>query len=329
MRDLEILASVDGDVEFDIQKTILKKKEKRTGRYYIEYDKLTNNVIKVSPNFLQASDIRKDVFVKDEDDLIANIFYRKVPLHKLRVKYNKKLNKKILYLHAWERRNEFDYVLNSRNNSNHFIHVYCDLISKKISANFISDNFKELYTEDVISEQNLSTTPKNLDIYCLNVHERSRLYDKLSLNLSSLFLDHELTFNCHWLPHTADLFQNFGFLHYNYDFNISVSTEPVLIPIKTVDYKPAILYKQENDEVTIQSAIHDKNNFKLGDKILFYIFSYYDPTLILDTLELDSTMLNNYNQFKHRLNCNKEIKMLSNYSHLHVEKINDNSHYKF
>ena len=36
------------DDEFDIQKTILKKKKVKSGKFYVEYDKLTYQVLSLS-----------------------------------------------------------------------------------------------------------------------------------------------------------------------------------------------------------------------------------------------------------------------------------------
>lgn len=327
MQNNDLLDLIDEE-EFDVQKTILRKKEKRKHQFYIEYDRLTNSIIKISPNVIYPSDIRKDILIKEEDKLITDIFLRRVPVNRLRIKYNRKSNQKILYLQNNFIKNEFNYVLNN-SNAHEFIYLHCDLTGKKININFISDNFKNLYSDDILSEQNLAETPQYLNLFCINKFEKSYLYDRLKINMEDLFRDMELSYRCNWLPDSEKEFKNLGFLHYNYDFNISAGTDPLLVPIEKYDHKPNIIYKQEQDKIIIQSMIVNINNFRLDNTIKFYFFDYYDPTTVLGSLELDSTILNNYGQYQYNLFDSRLVKILSNYSHLHIEKIYDNSYYKF
>jgi hypothetical protein len=154
---------VNNDIEFDIQKTILKKKKIKSRKFYVEYDKLTYQVVGIAPYDNTVSNIRHANLELDENELLQEIFYKKIPLHKLRIRYDAESNTKVLYQHREHKKWEFDYVY-GENNTNNFIHLHCDFVTKKINANFIYENFKQEYTKERTTEFQLSSMPDQMEV---------------------------------------------------------------------------------------------------------------------------------------------------------------------
>jgi hypothetical protein len=316
------------DDEFDIQKTILKKKKVKNSKFYVEYDKLTYQVLSVSPYIVPNEDPRRITLELEENDLIKEIFYNKSPLYKLRIRYDHESGTRILYKHREHKRWEFDYVY-GENDVNNFIHLHCDLISKKINANFIYDNFKQEYTKEHTTEFQLANMPDQMEIFCIDKEEPSKLYDKLTLNIKELFSNHEQTFSCKWLPNEHIEFDSLGFLHYNHNFKISIDKEPYFVPIATVGLKPTLVYKQTGNKLQIQSVMAETQNFNLDKEITFYVFSSTDPSQILDSITLNTHELDDFKLVELKLKSKTPVKIISNYHHLHIEDANVSTYYKF
>lgn len=316
------------DSEFDIQKTILKKKEHKNGKFYVEYDKLTNRVFSVTPTHTQITEFRRGQLEVDENTLIRDIFNNKIPLHTLRVKYDIESNTRILYRQTHYRKSEFDYVTVDKNKK-HFINLQCDPVAKRIVIAFDDIYFKNQLATERVNETLLKELPEHISLYCIDKHEPSRLYDTLLIDLKKLFTEHEQKFWCSWLPDEKSLLSNIDFLHYNHGLNITIIDDVIEEPIAVSHTKPSILYKQVKNKLQIQSVMEESKNFYLDDNITFYLFDANNPDKILDTISLNSSELDNFNLLELKLKTTKSIKMISNYSHLHIEEANDSTYYKF
>jgi hypothetical protein len=317
------------DVEFDIQKTILKKKKVKNRKFYVEYDKLTYQVLGIAPYEVKLDNPRRANLELDENDLLHEIFYSKVPLHKLKIRYDADTDTKILYKHREQKRWEFDYVY-GENDSKNFIHLHCDFVTKKINANFIYENFKQEYTKEKTTEYHLAMMPESMEVYCIDKQEPSRLYDKLTLNIRDLFYNQDQIFSCKWLPDDPSLLDNLSFLHYNHSFKISVDKDPYYVPVaSSTKFKPTLVYKQIGNKLQIQSVMSETKNFNLDNEITFYMYSSNDPSQILDTVTLNTNTLDNFNLVELKLKSNKPVKVISNYYHLHIEDANVSTYYKF
>lgn len=319
----------ENDVEFDIQKTILKKKENKNSRFYVEYDRLTNQVFGITPNRSKPDNIRNALLEVEENDLIRAIFNNKVALHKLRVRYDYTSNTRVLYRQRELSRYEFDYIRSDRDGENNFIHFHCDVVSKKINVNFIENIFLTEFTKERINEITLSELPLELPVYCIDRHEPSRLFGTIRVDFKKLFSGAEQRFNCIWLPDDPALLDSIDFLHYNHNIKISVDKDPLYVPIAKEKYKPAILYKQVKNKIQIQSVINEAKNFHLDSAITFYLFDAADPGEILDTITLNSSELDNFNLLEFKIRTTRKVKMISNYSHLHIEDANVSTYYQF
>ena len=111
----------ENDFEFDIQKTILKKKENKNSIFYVEYDRLTNQVFGITPDKFKPENIRHAILEVQENDLIRAIFNNKIALHKLKVKYNHANNTRTLYRQREISRYEFDFIRGSKDGDDNFI----------------------------------------------------------------------------------------------------------------------------------------------------------------------------------------------------------------
>ncbi len=319
----------ENDIEFDIQKTILKKKENRNSLFYVEYDRLTNQVYSINPDKISIADARRALLELEENNQIRSIFENKESLHNFRVRYDSSTSRRILYKQKNHVRYEFDYVRSSNSSENNFVHLHCDVVTKKINVNFIENVFLDEFTKEQVSEITLSELPDSLSVYAIDKFEPSKLYGTIGINLKKLFHGYEQRFDCFWLPDDRKVLDTLDFLHYNHHINIHVDTEPFYSPVAKENYKPAILYKQQGNKLLIQSMISEAKNFYLDSYITFYVFDAADPGQILDAITVNSSMLDNFNLLDLKIKTTKKIKMISNYSHLHFEDANVSSYYQF
>jgi hypothetical protein len=319
----------ENDIEFDIQKTILKKKQNKNSKFYVEYDRLTNQVVGVTPDKITPGNVRHTLLEVDESKLIKSIFENRIPLHKLKVRYDYATDTRTLFLQRELSRYEFDYIRSAKPGEDNFIHLHCDVVAKKINVNFIENIFMHEFTKERISEITLSELPKDLSVYCIDRYEPSRLFDTININFKKLFSGYEQRFSCVWLPDDAANLNQFDFVHYNHNVRLSVDKEPFYIPIGKVSYKPTIIYKQSRNKLQIQSAISESKNFHLDSEITFYLFDPAEPSVILDTITVNSSDLDNFNMLEFKIKTTKKVKMISNYSHLYIEDSNVSSYYQF
>lgn len=316
------------DNEFDIQKTILRKKQTKKEIFYVEFNKFTFQVISVSPIKTSTINYNHHIVEFPKSDIIIDIFNNKINLNNLIVTRDYQSNQFVLskinqkYKPKWE----FDYIKAS-NTSNNFIQLNCDTINKKIIAGFDCDNFINSFSTGLINEEILSSLPTNLKIFVIDKHEPSNLFGMLNLNMKKLFLYHENNFKCTWLPDDPNKIDNLEFLHYNHDIMISHVTT-VSDNLCSSPIKPMIVYNQHKNKIKIQSIMSDVNNFKLDDKITFYLYRRDDPGQIIDSISLNTIELNNYSLLEFKLSTKEPIKMTTNYGHLFVEDVNVSTYYK-
>ena len=316
------------DNEFDIQKTILKKKSVKSSKFFVEYDKLTNQVLKITPEHIEATNPRCDILVVEENDLIKEIFANKISLHKLKIRYDYETNTRFIVKHYQKNYKEFDYI-KSNNDPENFIHLYCDFVSKRVVANFIDHNFMRDFTKERTTELQLANMPEWLNVYCIHKHDPSILFGTININLKRLFIDQEQSYQCSWLPDDITYFEDLTFLHYNHDIKITVDKEPIYVPVAAVPYKPTIVYKQSSGTLQLQSIMEEVRNFRLDNDITFYLYDANDPSIILDTVSLNTEALNNFSMIELKLKTEQPVKVISNYSHLHIEDANVSTYYKF
>ena len=318
---------VDEDGEFDIQHSVLKKRTTNNEYIvYVEYDKLTHGVISVSPNLLAESTRRSSVVQIAQSELTKKVFDSKISLSKLMIKKNQSSGKLELIQYKQRKKTEFDFVF-ATSNEHSYIHLNCNVVSKQIVISFDDTVFKQNFSTEKLTENDLEELPDYIEIYCIDKTERSRLFGKFSVSTKELFEKYELSFACLWLPDTDDQLKNIGFLYYNDNQIISMGNQTKIKVENNLEFKPNLLYKQHGNVLKLQSTMHDINSFRLGEEIILYLYQKYDPTKMLDTIKLNSNQLNNYNQFEIKLRSSKKIKLLCNYQYLYTKEENVNSYY--
>lgn len=315
--------------EFDIQPSVLKKRNtSHDQQVYIEYDRLTYNIVTISPKEIEPSKRRNLITKVDASNLTTRVFENKLSLSKLKVKKNADTGLLELLQHKQRYKSEFDFVFASTVEYS-YIHLVCDVISKNIHITFDSDIFKLHMASEKITEKDLEELPSYIEIYCIDKTERSRLFGKFAVSTKELFENYEVTYKCPWLPDSVDKLKNIGFLYYNDNQIISVGHDLAKNSIQTnnLELKPNLLYKQQGNVLYLQSTVQDISSYRVSDNIVLFLYQKYDPTNMLGSITLNSEQLNNYNQFEVKLNTEKEVKLLCNYLHLHTKEENASTYY--
>lgn len=316
------------DEEFDIQLSVLKRRTlKNEQAVYVEYDRLTYALVLVSPVIVEPSARRNLVTSITPSTLTDRLFSNKLPLSKLKIKKNIETDSMELLLNTRRHKGEFDFVFATTQDQS-YINLHCDVVAKKIHVNFSYIIFKTDMSSEKIVEKDLEDLPDYIEIYCMDKNERSRLYGTFTINTKELFQEHTISYKCPWLPDDNDQLNRVGFVYYNDNQIISVGHEIISDPqIIEQKFKPNLLYKQEGNVLKLQSTMQDIRSFRLNDKIILYFYQKYDPTMMLGSITLNSSELNNYNQFNITLSNEKEVNLVSNYFHLHAEEDNANTYY--
>ena len=325
MKYTDLIDEFDDVEEFDIQKTVLKKRDNvKNQRVYVEYDRLTYSIVSISPIKIETSIKRNRIEIIDPSLLTAKIFDNKIPLSKILIKKNKNTSKFELHQSNQIYKGEFDFKFATTKEQSYF-HINCDVISKNIEVLFDYEMFKMHFGEERIIEKDLADFPDCIEIYCIDKNERSRLYDKITVNTLDLFQTYSMRYQAPWLPNTEEEMEKISFVYYN--DNQIISTGKISKKTKNnLTYKPNILYNQEGNVLKLQSTMQNVTSFKLKEDITLYPYSEYDPTKILGSIKLSSDQFNNYNYLEVKLSTTKKVKITSDCFHLHIEESNDSAY---
>ena len=309
----------DLEEEFDIQKTVLKKRDGvKDQQVYVEYDQLTYSIISISPIKIETPIKRNRIEIVDPSQLTARIFDNKIPLSKIVIKKNKDTRKFELHQSKQVYKGEFDFKFATTKEQSYF-HINCDVVSKSIEVVFDYEMFKIHFSEERIVETDLADFPDCIEIYCIDKNERSKLFDTITVNTFDLFQNYGIKYRAKWLPNSEEEMEKISFVYYNY--NQIISTGKVSKKTKNnLTYKPNILYNQEGNVLKLQSTMQNVTSFKLKEDITLYPYSEYDPTKILGSIKLSSDQFNNYNYLEVKLSTSKKVKLISDCFHLHIEE---------
>ena len=310
--------------EFDIQPSVLKKRNTNTEqKVYVEYDRMSYSVISASPISIQPSSKRNAIQIINRSELTNKIFSNKVPLSKLTVKKNKETKQFELQYITQKIKSEFDYVF-ATSEERSFIHINYDSISKNIEVIFDYEIFKDKFTTENILERDLEDLSNQLEIYCIDKTERSRLFDTISIDVAELFERHSIRRPASWLPHNQEQLQNIGFVYYNNNQKISLNGAPK-ITTNSLKYKSNILYSQVGNVLKLQSNMQNITSFYTTENVMLYSFSKSDPTKMLGSYKVSRDKFNNYNYFEIKMKTSQEVKLVTDCFHLQIEESNVNS----
>ena len=310
--------------EFDIQTSVLKKRNASTEQpVYVEYDRMNYSIISISPINIEPSSKRNSIQIINCSELTNKIFSNKVPLSKLTVKKNKQTKKFELQYITRRIKSEFDYVF-ATTAERSFIHIDCDSVSKHIEVIFDYEIFKEKFTTENLLERDLEDLSSQLEVYCIDRTERSRLFDTISLNIAELFGCHSIRRPAPWLPDNQDQLKNIGFVYYNNNQKISLNGAPK-ISTNSLKYKSNILYKQEGNMLKLQSNMQNITSFYVTENVMLYSYSKNDPTKMLGSYKVSRDQFNNYNYFEIKMKTSQAVKLVTDCFHLQIEESNVNS----
>jgi hypothetical protein len=309
------------DDEFDIQPSVLKKRNKNVEQpVYVEYDRINNTVVSVSPVTLEPSNKRNVIQKVDQSELTNNLFNNKISLSKVIIKKNKETDKFELEYNKPIIKSEFDYVF-ATTMQRSFIHIDVDVVTKNLEVKFDYEMFNNLFGSENLLEKDLSEYPEEMVVYCIDRRERSKLFGTVKIDIETLFKYHSIRMPARWLPNEEDKLKNFGFVYYNNNQKISVASAPKIIEKETI-YKSNILYKQHGNVLKLQSNMQNIMAFHVGEDIILYSYSKYNPAKMLGSYKVSRDQFNNYNYFEINMKTDEPVRLISNCFHLQLEESN-------
>lgn len=328
----ELIKNIEPEAEFDIQPRLLKKRTKKIQKFWVEYDKFTNLVVEITPEPRdKANSLRNSLLITEDLDLVKRIFTGRVPLGKVHVYYNKEKNRKELSLNrSLFSRSEFDYIFAERAGEIGPVHLYCDLIFKKITITVDYEKLKSYMSDDNLTEANLERSNMHLRLFCIDTSDPTRLFDSIDLNMFELCSNQFIEKKCPWLPDLLDDFENIGFLHYNSDMPITFSVRKEELRHAVDDRcsgKPQIVYKQDGNKLMLQSIMENANNYKINDEITLYLFERDNPTVLYGYERISRASLNNFNTLEIELETSKKVSLVTDHLHIHIEDSNVSTDY--
>jgi hypothetical protein len=327
--ELDIIFDDDAD-EIDVQSRLLKKRTKNTTEFYVEYDRFNNTVLSISPSSI-AESVRTGVFTSADIALIEKIFAGTLPLNKLTVRYNREIKSRELSLVArMAVRSEFDYVYAQRSSVPAPIHITFDTVFKKALVDIHYDRMKEYISADELSEHDLERSNARIDLYCIDSSDRTRLFDKISINIFELCNTQRLEKACPWLPDSMESFDKLSLLYYNNDMPISfaLASETTVDHTVPVVNKPQIIYQQSHNRVQLQSTMESANNYKINDYITLYFFDKSDPTCLYMQKRIPRSDLNNFNLIELDENLDRPVRIITDHHHIHIEDGNASTYFR-
>lgn len=329
----DLISNVEPEEEFDIQPRLLKKRSKKVTKFWVEYDKFTNSVVEITPEYREkTSSLRNSLLVTEDIDLVKKIFTGRVPLGKVSVFFNKEQNRKELTLNrSLFTRSEFDYIFAERADDIGPVHFYCDLVFKKITVTVDYEKLKTYMSDDNLTEVNLERSNMVLNVYCIDTSDPTRLYDSVSLNMFELCNNQFIEKKCFWLPDQLKDFENVGFLHYNSDMPItfSVRKDEVSHDVgRKCSGKPQMVYKQDRNKLLIQSIMENPNNYKINDEITLYFYEKNNPTVLYGYKRISRALLNNFSLVEIELDTDKKVDVVTDHFHIHLEDANVSTDYR-
>jgi hypothetical protein len=305
--------------EFDIQLSVLKKRNKKVEQtVYVEYNRINNSIISISPIDIKPSNNRNLIQLVDTSELTNNLFNNKIPLSKMIIIKNKKTNKFELEYNKPIIKHEFDYIFATTKDKS-FIHLDFDTVSKNIEVKFDYELFKTKFGTEQVLERELAEFPEQLIIYCIDKYERSRLFDSIVINTKLLFNYHSIRHYACWLPDEKTLLDNYDFLYYDNNQKISIGDAPIPVE-KESKYKSNILYKQHGNVLKLQSNMQNTMSFQIEEEITLYSYLKNDPTVITGSYKVSRDEFNNYNYFEIQMKTKNPIRLTTNCFHLQIEE---------
>jgi hypothetical protein len=327
----DLLAFDDFELVEDEQASILHTKNKDDIDYYIEFDVFTREVTEISPvEIIQPRSFRHNIFIKKIDDIIKKVLQSKIPTSRIKAWFNPVTNEHDLvvsnsYKKAFD---EYFFVQNQKDIRSP-IHLDCNLILKKTTVLFNTDEFKKYISSVAVEEEDIRLA-KEIKFYCFEENNPTMLHGGFTVNSDELMEKHSVIIPCHWFPNDHRRFDKYTFIHSGANFNISFGlTEPEAVSDLVILERPQVLYKQQGSTISFQSIMNNVANYKIQDTVNFYCYKKDDPSRLLFKLNVPKNDLDKFNSFSVKLNFDDKIKILSDHAHLYIEDNDVSTYYKF
>lgn len=327
----DLLVFDDFELIEDEQASILHTKKKEDIDYYIEFDVFTGEVTEISPvEIIQPRSFRHNIFVKKVNDTIKKILHSKIPVSRIKAWFNPTTNEHDLTI-TNRYRKAFDeyFFVQDRKDLRSPIHLDCNLVLKRTTAIFNTEEFKKYISSASLEEDDIKMA-KEIKFYCFEENNPTILHGGFTINSDELMENHRVAVPCHWFPDDHRLFSKYTFIHSGANFNISFGlTEPESKPDPVILERPQILYKQQGTTISFQSIMNNVANYKIQDTVNFYCYKQDDPSKLLFKLNIPKNDLDKFNSFSIKLKSDEKIKILSDHAHLYIEDNDVSTYYKF
>jgi hypothetical protein len=192
------------------------------------------------------------------------------------------------------------------------------------------DRFKEYMSGDELDEISLERSNAQIQLFCIDPTDPTRLLDKLTVNVFELCNNQLLEKKCHWLPDDPAQFDKVGFIYYNNDLPISFSTQTeVKLENKPISMaKPQLIYRQESDKILLQSTMEYANNYKINEHIVLFFYQQNDPTQLLFSRKIPRSELNSFNLIELDTEVQMPVRIITDHHHIHIEDGNGSTYYR-
>lgn len=327
----DLLTFDDFELVEDERASILHTKSKEDIYYYIEFDVFTRQVTEISPvEIIQPRSFRHNIFVKKLDDTIKKILHSKIQTSRIRAWFNPSTGEHDLAISSRYKKtvDEFFFIQNQKDLRSP-IHLDCNLILKKTTVVFNTDEFKKYISSASLDEEEIRLA-KEIKFYCFEENNPTVLHGGFTVDSDELMENHQVVIPCHWYPDDHRQFEKYTFIHSGANFNISFGlTEPEIKPEPVILERPQILYKQQGTTVSFQSIMNNVANYKIQDTVNFYCYKQDDPSKLLFKLNIPKKDLDKFNSFSVKLKSTEKVKILTDHDHLYIEDNDVSAYYKF
>lgn len=311
--------------EFDVQLSIIKTKKKEEKDFNVKFDIITGQIVEISPVAILRENPRHSV-ISINDTKIKGLISGKLPFSSVTVKFSEQIENFVIVDIA---KNAHKLLLTQCVVDSEVapIKIVTDYTYKKIKINIDYIAYRNIISSMSVHEVELSSN-NDMTIFFVDANDYTKLKGSVNFSLTNLLEHEKLEFYANWLPDYSS--NAIAALHTDIGINVSLSESYLPIEKERVDYtRPQILYKQEGNVLFLQSVMNDPDNYKVKNKINFFIFKKNDPGILLGRISVVKEKLANFNSLNFAINSNVQVSVTTDHKHLYIEDNDASTHYKF
>ena len=311
--------------EFDIQLSLIKTKKKEEKDFNVKFDIITGQILEISPVTIVKENPRHSI-ISINDTKIKRLISGKLPFSSVSVKFSEQIEN---YVIIDTTRNNYKPLLTQCIFDSEVapIKIVTDYTYKKIKVNIDYIAYRNILSAMAIHEAELSSK-NDMTVFFVDANDYTKLKGSVNFTLTDLLEKEKLEFSAKWLPDYSS--NTIEALHSEIGINVALSESYLPIEKERVDYtRPQILYKQEENVLFLQSVMSNPDNYKVKNKINFFIFKKNDPGVLLGRISVTKEKLANFNNLNFAINSNVQVSVTTDHKHLYIEDNNASTHYKF